>query len=235
MSEPFGLDLDTLLDRKHLVAERVDPTKTAAIMVDLQEDWLTPGFEEYLTGGNGAPSGETVAENAVKALALYRQYGIPVFWMRWALRSDGWDAGLWEAKWPFWHIGDPKKGPHWENPHGDIHPALKPASGEPIIDKSYYSSFFRTPLDTFLQHIPHVDTLVIIGISTNFCLRYTVQDAFARDYKVVVLADCTTGINSPVNGEPGSGQYLATLVDIQMGLGDVLTVAELEAKLASGR
>jgi ureidoacrylate peracid hydrolase len=114
--------------------------------------------------------------------------------------------------------------------------ALNPGPGEPVFEKSRYSSFWGTPLDTFLQHISDVDTLIIIGVTTGFCVRYTVEDAFSRDYAVVVLADCTTAINDPIGPEhPGSGQYIAALRDFAIGLGDVWTLAELQAALESSK
>jgi nicotinamidase-related amidase len=232
MPEQFAFDLDEILNRKYPGIEHVDPKKTALIVVDMQGYFLDPSQPAYLPGGNGAPSSETVLENSVRAVDLCREHGIPVIWSRWGIRGDGWDVGRWGPKWPMWHCGTPE-GPSWENPAIEIWPPLKPAEGEPIFDKSRYSSFWGTPLDSFLQHLPGVDTLIMIGVTTNFCVRYTVEDAFSRDYHVVVLADCTTATNDPIQAKvPGSGQYVAALKDFQIGLGDVWTLAELQADLA---
>ena len=231
MAEPFSLDLDKVLNRRYRVVDHIDPQKTALIVVDMQRFFLEPGQPAYLPGGDGAPSAETVVENSVKAVDLCRRAGIQLIWSRWGLRGDGWDVGRWAPKWPTWQAGTPA-GPSWENPATEIVDALTPAPGEPVFDKSRYSSFWGTPLDTFLQHLPEVDTLVILGVTTGFCVRYTVEDAFSRDYKIVVLADCTTAINDPIGPEhPGSGQYIAALRDFAIGLGDVWTLAELEADL----
>jgi ureidoacrylate peracid hydrolase len=82
--------------------------------------------------------------------------------------------------------------------------------------------------------MPGVDTLLMIGVTTNFCVRYTVEDAFSRDYRVVVIADCTSATNDPIQAKvPGSGQYIAALRDFSIGLGDVWTLAELEHDLRS--
>ena len=234
MAEPFSLDLDTVLNRSYPGTTHIDPERTALIVVDMQRFFLEPGQPAYLPGGDGAPSAETVVENVVKAVELCRHHGIQVIWSRWGLRGDGWDVGRWAPKWPTWQSGTPA-GPSWENPATEIVDALKPGPNEPVFEKSRYSSFWGTPLDTFLQHIPHVDTLIIVGVTTGFCVRYTVEDAFSRDYAVVVLADCTTAINDPLGPEhPGSGQYIAALRDFAIGLGDVWSLAELKADLESG-
>jgi ureidoacrylate peracid hydrolase len=231
--EPYNIDLDEVLNRNYPGLTHVDPKKTALLVVDMQGYFLHPDQPAYLPGGNGAPSSETVLVNAARCVEVCRSKGIPVIWSRWGLRGDGWDVGRWAPKWPAWQAGTPA-GPAWENKEIEIAAPLKPLPGEPIFDKSRYSSFWGTPLQTFLQHLPGVDTLVIIGVTTNFCVRYTVEDAFSLDYHVLVIADCTTATNDPIQyAVGGSGQYIAALKDFQIGLGDVWTLAELEKDLAS--
>ncbi len=231
MSESFGLDLDDILNRRYRVVEHVDPQHTALLVVDMQKFFLRRGQPAYLPGGDGAPSAETVVRNSVRAVDLCRRAGIQVIFSRWGLRGDAWDVGLWARKWPTWQAGTPA-GPSWTNESTEIVEELTPRQGEPVFDKSRYSSFYGTPLDTWLQHLPQVDTLVMIGVTTGFCVRYTVEDAFSRDYKVIVLADCTTAINDPIGPDhPGSGQYIAALRDFAIGLGDVMTLDEFERDL----
>jgi biuret amidohydrolase len=231
MPAEFDLDLDEVLNRKYRVVDHVDPRKTALIVVDMQRFFLEPGQPAYLPGGDGAPSAEAVVESAVRAVELCRQYGIHVIWSRWGLRADGWDVGRWAEKWPTWQAGT-VVGPSWENAATEIVDELQPAPGEPVFEKSRYSSFWGTPLDSFLQHLGGVDTLVFIGVTTGFCVRYTVEDAFSRDYRVLVLADCTTAINDPIGPDhPGSGQYIAALRDFAIGLGDVMTLDEFKLAL----
>ena len=235
MTGRFVLDLDEILNRQYRVVEQLDPQRTALLVVDMQKFFLRPGQAAYLPGGDGAPSAEEVVENSVRAVDLCRRAGIQVIFSRWGLRGDAWDVGLWAHKWPTWKAGTPA-GPSWTNESTEIVEELKPLDGEPVFDKSRYSSFYGTPLDTWLQHLPHVDTLVMIGVTTGFCVRYTVEDAFSRDYKVIVLADCTTAINDPIGPEhPGSGQYIAALRDFAIGLGDVLTLDEFESQLEHSR
>lgn len=231
MPEPYAIDLDTVLNRRYPVIDAIEPSKTAMIVVDMQRYFLDPDQPAYLPGGNGAPSSETVLTNVAEAVDLCRKHGIQVIWSRWGLRGDGWDVGRWAPKWPTWQAGTPA-GPSWENPAIEIAPPLVPRDDEPVFDKSRYSSFWGTPLDSFLRHIPDVDTLVMVGVTTNFCVRYTVEDAFSRDYKVLVIADCTSATNDPIQAKvAGSGQYVAALRDIAIGLGDVWTLDEFRQAL----
>jgi nicotinamidase-related amidase len=239
MSATFDLNLDEVLNRRYRVVDTVDPAKTALLVIDMQRFFLEPGQPAYLPGGDGSPSAEYVVEQVVKTVDLFRLHGMPILWSRWGLRGDGWDVGRWAPKWPTWQAGTPE-GPSWDNDATDIVSALKPGPDEPVFKKSRYSSFWCTPLDDLLRQRPEVDTLVVVGVTTGFCVRYTVEDAFSRNYKVIVLADCTTAINDPIGPDhPGSGQYIAALRDFAIGLGDVLTLdefaAELEAATSTNR
>src|SRR3989337_825671 len=102
MSEPFAIDLDSVLNRRYPMIDRIAPDRTAMIVVDMQRFFLEPGQPAYLPGGDGAPSAETVVANTVEAVDLCRAHGIPIIWSRWGLRGDGWDVGRWAPKWPTW-------------------------------------------------------------------------------------------------------------------------------------
>ncbi|MFN8458395.1 MAG: isochorismatase family protein [Anaerolineae bacterium] len=36
-----------------------------------------------------------------------------------------------------------------------------------------------------------IQTVILTGVSTPYCVESTARDAFARDYQVITLADCT--------------------------------------------
>ena len=56
-----------------------------------------------------------------------------------------------------------------------------------IITKYKISPFFKTNLDAKLKGIKKV---VVAGILTNLCVRSTVQDAYDRDFEIVLIKDC---------------------------------------------
>ena len=67
--------------------------------------------------------------------------------------------------------------------------ALKPEKGEKVIEKNYYSGFYRTSLDAYLKKLK-IDTLVIAGVTTHVCPFLTCADAYYRGYNMVALKDC---------------------------------------------
>lgn len=86
----------------------------------------------------------------------------------------------------------------------EFHPDLLPipfvfCKGEdPAVDS--YSGFFdngkknKTQLDSFLKE-RGVDTLVVMGLATDYCVKFTVMDALELGYKVKVVEAGCRGVN----------------------------------------
>jgi len=93
------------------------------------------------------------------------------------------------------------------------------------VIKRRYSGFFNTDLDLTLKDL-RVDTLVVMGVVTNICVRSTVHDAFFLGYRVIVLQDCVAAT--------GPREQKSSLYDIATHFGVVSTsasaVAALEAR-----
>ena len=71
---------------------------------------------------------------------------------------------------------------------------LKPASDEPLVVKRTHDCFYRTEMETLLNHLGlrsgegHV---IVTGISTRNCVQSAVMGLSVRDYHVYVPTDCT--------------------------------------------
>lgn len=74
-------------------------------------------------------------------------------------------------------------------PGSQIIEDLKPQSTEYVIEKRTYSGFFATDLDALLRDIG-VDTLILVGVSSDGCILCTALDAFYRGYSIIVVEDC---------------------------------------------
>lgn len=98
------------------------------------------------------------------------------------------------------HDGKPGEAEEPHTPGWEIHSGLGPRADEPVIRKRSNSAFRDTDLHSLLQSIG-VDTLVVTGIQTEYCVDTTVRVAFELGYSVVIpeLAN-TTFDNGPVSG-----------------------------------
>ena len=63
------------------------------------------------------------------------------------------------------------------------------APSDYVVIKKRYSAFFKTDLDQTLDHLKP-DVLVLAGINTHACVRMTAIDAYQRDWKIILAADC---------------------------------------------
>lgn len=98
-----------------------------------------------------------------------------------------------------------------ENTHGsELHKDLKPIKNKiykgrnPKYDS--YSGFFDangepTKLDTLLKK-NDIDTLYVVGLATDYCVKFTVLDALKLGYKVNLITAGCRGVNlSPADSE----------------------------------
>jgi isochorismate hydrolase len=63
-----------------------------------------------------------------------------------------------------------------------------PEAGDILLPKKHPSAFFGTPLVSYLIDLG-ADTLVITGCTTSGCVRGSVVDAFAYNFRVLVPED----------------------------------------------
>jgi isochorismate hydrolase len=58
-----------------------------------------------------------------------------------------------------------------------------------VLIKERYSAFYGTTLDQVLADLKP-DGLILAGINTHACIRMAAIDAYQRDWRVVLAADC---------------------------------------------
>jgi nicotinamidase-related amidase len=66
---------------------------------------------------------------------------------------------------------------------------LRPDKDDYFVLKPKHSGFFSTTLDILLDYL-QVKTVVLTGIAGNICVLFTANDAYMRDFFLVVPADC---------------------------------------------
>jgi biuret amidohydrolase len=169
------------------------PEHLALVIVDMQRDFVEPGgFGEAL--GNDVSLLQKAVAPTARVLEASRKAGIFVIHTREGHRADLTDLtpakkarGRFKSR-----IGDP--GPmgrilvQGEYGH-DIIDDLKPAPGEPVVDKPGKGAFYATGLDSILRN-RGICQLIICGVTTEVCVSTTVREANDRGYDCLVLADC---------------------------------------------
>ncbi|WYB31008.1 isochorismatase family protein [Streptomyces sp. SM1P] len=80
---------------------------------------------------------------------------------------------------------------------GQIHPAVAPAAGEPVVVKQAPNAFHGTDLG---EHVPEGQDVIIAGWMTHMCVTFTAQGAFLRGNRPTVVADACATRSLPVLG-----------------------------------
>jgi len=95
---------------------------------------------------------------------------------------------------------DPKEYHYGDSDHVKISKLLTPRSNEYFIRKHVYSGFVGTRLDLLLRYLD-IKNLFVVGFSADACLLTTIIDALWRNYKVILLRDCTLANDFPEEQE----------------------------------
>lgn len=179
---------------------------TALLLIDLQNDFC-PGGALAVTEGDHVIA---IANQAINA-CLSQQIPViasqdwhPVEHRSFAVNSNAEPGaignlnGLPQVWWPV-HCVQNTSGANW-------HPQLQQDAivttfrkgQDPDIDS--YSAFFdngrraKTPLDDWLQQ-HGIERLFVMGLATDYCVKYSVLDALALGYQTTVISDGCRGVN----------------------------------------
>ena len=161
---------------------RRNSTRSAYIIIDMENGFVSPQSAHCIAGA------AATIPACVKTVALAREKGIPVFFVKRLYRTDGSDVEL--TRYETWNQGGKACAPASAGPLSAQAPeGLKPQSGDYTIIKPRFSAFFGTELDLLLRRLD-VRTVILAGATTPNCIRATCYDALSLDYNVVLLDDC---------------------------------------------
>jgi len=91
---------------------------------------------------------------------------------------------------------DPKEYVYGKSEHLRLSPIIAPQEGDFFIRKHVYSGFFDSRLDTLLRNLD-IKNLICVGFRVDVCLLTTMLDALYRNYKVILIRDCTLACELP--------------------------------------
>jgi nicotinamidase-related amidase len=86
------------------------------------------------------------------------------------------------------------------SPALEIHPAARPAPGEPVVTKHLPGCFKNTGLEEHLSR-QGIEQIIVSGFMTQMCCDTTAREAAHRGFKVLMAADAMAAM--PVKGPDG--------------------------------
>ena len=201
----------------------VDLDKTAVLVIDMQNDFGSKGgmFER---AGIDISVIRAVVPRVCSVLAAARAASLPIIYLKMAFKADMSDAGPVTAPNLVKHaplrVGEAITAPNgrpsrilirdtWNT---EIIPELRPQPGDDVVYKSRFSGFYQTELDAVLRR-RGVETLIVTGCTTSVCVESTVRDAMFRNYRCIVLEDCTA---EPIAATAPRTNHEASLLTMQI-------------------
>lgn len=206
----------------------LDTERTALIVVDMQNAFCKKGGMMDYYGKLDESMANRVISVCRRVIAISREADIPIIYLRMTYGLDV-DANLGPDSPFFWK----EKGLKAEEQNPELkekilHPGtwgrevideLKPENSDIVVDKSRFSGFINTNLDSILKSNT-TKYLVFIGLFTNICVESTLRDAFHREYFAILIRDACGAIGTEQNHD-------ATIWNVQNAFGWVASSDDL--------
>ena len=187
------------------MAMHIDPARTAILPMDLQNDIV-----------GGTPNVEPVLESVGQVLQAGRQKQVPILYITVSFHEDYRDAPL---NSPLYQMVKEHNMVRAGTPGAQIHTSVSPQPSELVLNKTCVNAFLTTNLQQLL-HSLDVNTVILMGLWTNYVVEATARHASDVGYRVIVVREgCAS--NSEENHNFSINQFLPT----------VCTVASLEEVL----
>lgn len=176
---------------------RIDAKRTALLVLDVQNDLvkITPGIRE-----------NRILEHIATVIRRARRKRMPVVHITASVRGDFLDV--------------PRDNPLWDGLRKSrqlifgtkgaaIHPKVRPLKSELVLNKTCVDPFLTTNLGQALQNYD-VNTVVLMGLWTNWVVEATARHASDMGYRVFIVEDATAS-NALENHEFAIGKILPTI------------------------
>jgi nicotinamidase/pyrazinamidase len=156
-----------------LAAHRAAP-KRALLVVDMQNDHLTPGRPLEV------PRAREIVPALARSLEAARREKMPVVYIVDEHETSDTDLDVWGAHNIKGSVG------------AQVWPPLAPMPGDLVVSKPTYSAFSRSTLAEVLGKL-QVDTLVLTGCLTELGILATATDALQRGFAIEVPHETQAG------------------------------------------
>jgi ureidoacrylate peracid hydrolase len=217
--------VDRVLQRRgryHLF-DRLDPARTALVVIDMQNAFCAPG------GPAEVPASRGIVEPINRLTAELRALGVPVFWVLHANSRIGGKSGD-KSDWELFFntiVAEAVRDKTLDSLAAvkqTVWTGLVTAPADHTVLKNRYSAFIAgsSALERLLRGMA-IDTILIAGTKTNVCCESTARDAMMLDFKVVLVEDCCAALSDD--------EHRSALENIIQQFGDVMTADEVLARL----
>jgi nicotinamidase-related amidase len=164
------------------MSERFDPSRTAVVVVDMQNGFCHPDGSLY------APASEAAIDPVRDLVSRARDAGGRVVFTRDVHPPEQFDDAHYYDEFERW--GEHVVEGTWE---AELVEDLTVEARDLVVDKHTYDAFYETQLEGWLR-AHGVDDLIVCGTLANVCVLHTAGSAGLRDFKPVLVTDALGAI-----------------------------------------
>ena len=211
------------------------PKQTALIVVDMQKYQVQKDYAAYKAMNNVTPGildyfveevENKITPNLRKLIDFCHEIGIPIIYTKFSsFMPDGSDLTR-----SIKFLNDFAKNligevvfPYISHHSSDIIDELKPEDRDFVLQKNTSGTFISTRLDSFLRNMD-IETVLVTGVVTNFCVYATAREAADYGFQVVVVEDCCAAWSPEI--------HEATLKSFGLLTGYILTHTKVMKKIS---
>lgn len=166
----------------------IDPTTTAVLVVDMQNDYAHPDGYYAQAGKDCSAIIAAIPRIAQVVDAVRETGGLPIF-IQVIVAQPGVmpDIPQLHRVLPkhFQTIGTRLVKGSWG---AEVVDGVGYRAGDVLIEKSTYNAFYQTNLELLLRR-KSIRTILITGTATHVCCLHAALEAFVRDFDVVAVTD----------------------------------------------
>ncbi|MES0884904.1 cysteine hydrolase [Roseibium sp. SCP14] len=196
--------------------EEIDLTRTALLVIDMQNVFLTLGHSPM-----EIPGLLEIVPNINRLTHLCRNNGAMVVWTQHKASKEwrSWARNVASQETLEQIIEQTAEGSYGFQ----LHESLDVEATDTRITKQRHSAFAGSSLHERLQAAGR-DTLIVTGTLTNVCCETTTRDAMQLNYNSIFVSDA--------NGTRTDEEHMASLINLALYFADVMTTDEIEQLVA---
>jgi nicotinamidase-related amidase len=198
----------------------LDRSRTALLIIDPQNDFLSEGGVAWPLVGDGVKNTKVV-EHLVDLRSAAKKAGVPVFYCPHYYNDN--EFATWKHLNPIDKMMFDGKMFHSGTWGAEFHPDLVPDDNTFVLaPHKALSGFWAGDIAIQLRQ-RNIDTIVLAGMSANLCVESNLRDAVENGFEVLVVKDATTG--------PGPEATQAAMVNYGLIANEVVTTDEITQRL----
>ena len=201
---------------REFVYEDLDPSKTALVVVDMQNAFMLEGVAHAL-----CPMAKHIVPNINRLAQSVREAGGTVVWIKTTFTPDVLTS--WST---YYEMVSPENGRKRiealtaDSKGHELWPTLEVRPDDLIVEKNRFSAFIQNSSKLADElRTRGIDTVLITGTVTNVCCESTARDAMILNFRTIMVTDG----NAAVTDE----DHNASLASFYLTFGDIMSTDKL--------